>query len=263
MPDPVPTTRLCPAPDDRYTDPRSRRRDLVQMEEAGTFWLWAWPEILGWSVEITWLFSPVTGNDRWTGDLWGVDAAGELIIVETKSSITPGDPFKDFLQFERRRVDGARLPPTVEEIRMRWEARLRDERRFLKSNREALQVGSGQCIPGSGVVPYSCKRLVTWRWRGLYLDRIAPTVSSPAYEHSAVSGLERLRGLATWSPHYFALFTVLASAPPSFSKAGKASREALRDLVSPHHVHVRAIDCTGYVSPTQVAIACSHPNMSM
>jgi hypothetical protein len=261
-PDPLSTTKLCPSPDDRYTDPRSRRPDLVQMEEAGTFWLWAWPELLGWPVEITWLFSPVTGNDRWPGDLWGIDASGELIIVETKSSATPSDPFEDFLQFERR-LDGVRLPPTVAEIRTRWEARLRDERRFLEANRDALQAGSRPRNAGAGVVPYSCKRLMTWRWRDLYLERIAPALASPAYEHSAKSRLERLRSRSTWSPHYFALFTVFASAPPSFSASGKERYEELRALVSPAHVHLRAIRCTGPVPTTQVAIECSLPDMRM
>ena len=111
------------------------------MEESGTFWLWAWPEILGWPVEITWLFSPVTGNYPWPGDLWGVDASGELLIVETKSSVYPADPFEDFLDCEQRRVSEGAFPPTVQAIRTRWETLLHRERRFIEVNRDALRFG--------------------------------------------------------------------------------------------------------------------------
>jgi hypothetical protein len=263
VPGPLLSTKLCPAPDESHTGHRSRQPGLVHAEEAGTFWVWAWPEILGWPVEITWLFSPVTGNDRWPGDLWGIDVSGELIILETKRFRPGGDPFEDFLEFEHRLRDGVWLPPTVDEIRRHWEGLLEDERRFLKANRDALQAGSSHRIAGAGVVPYSSKRLMTWRWRGLYLERIAPTVDSPAYERSAVSSLERLRN-RSWSPHYFALFTVLAPEAPSktpFSARGRMRYEELRALVSPDHVHLRSIRCTGSVPGTQVAVECSYPDV--
>jgi len=231
------------------------------MEESGTFWLWAWPEILGWPVEITWLFSPVTGNYPWPGDLWGVDASGELLIVETKSSVYPADPFEDFLDCEQRRVSEGAFPPTVQAIRTRWEKLLHRERRFIEVNRDALRFGSASRNPGPGVLPNSCKRLVTWRWRSLFLECIAPVIASPAYEHAAVSALDRLNSRSNLFPHYFGLFTILASARPRFSAAGKQRYETLRALVSPDRVHVRAIECTGNVSPEQVAIVCSYPTL--
>jgi len=263
MPDPLLTTKLCPAPDESHTGHRSRQPGLVHAEEAGTFWVWAWPEILGWPVQIMWLFSPVTGNDRWPGDLWGIDASGELILLETKRFLRRGDPFEDFLEFEHRLREGVRLPPTVDEIRKHWEDLLEDEQRFLKANRSALQAGSSQRIAGSGIVPYSSKRLMTWRWRGLYLERIAPTVDSPEYRTLGRVRLERLRN-RSWSPHYFALFTVLAPETPSktpFSARGKMRYEELRALVSPGHVHIRSIRCTGSVAGAQVAVECSCPGV--
>jgi hypothetical protein len=161
MPDPLTTTRLSPAPDENYRDARWRRSDPVYVEEAGTFWAWAWPDLLGWPIEITWLFSPVIGNHPWPGDLWGVDASGELIIVEVKASTHPSDPLKNFLELERKRARGEWSPHTVEEIRKRWELCLRDERQFLEANRDALQSGSGKPTLWRGVVPYSSKRLIT------------------------------------------------------------------------------------------------------
>lgn len=253
-------TRLSPAPDTSYRDTRSRTSDIAQMEESGTFWLWAWPEILGWPVGITWLFSPISGNYPWPGDLWGVDAAGELLIVETKSSANPADPFEDFLKCEQRRSEG-QFPPTVQSIQTRWEKGLRDERRFIDVNRDALQFGSDRCIPGPGVLPNSCKRLVTWRWRGLYLEFIAPVIASQAYEDAAVSALNRLNNRSELCPHYFGLFTILGSARPCFSAAGKQRYEALRASVDADHVHVRTIKCTGSVSPEHVEIVCAHPSL--
>lgn len=107
------------------------------------YWLWAWPEILGWPSRITWLFSPPSGRRPWQADLWGVDANGELIIVETKSTLTPRDPFRCLLSMQERLSNGD-WSPTVANFCDYWEPRLRDERQFLKTHREALQDGSGQ-----------------------------------------------------------------------------------------------------------------------
>jgi hypothetical protein len=116
VPGPLLSTKLCPAPDESHTGHRSRQPGLVHAEEAGTFWVWAWPEILGWPVEITWLFSPVTGNDRWPGDLWGIDVSGELIILETKRFRPGGDPFEDFLEYtDSAMAFGFRQPSTKSE----------------------------------------------------------------------------------------------------------------------------------------------------
>ena len=73
----------CAFPDVRYTDPSKSRTDLVYMEEAGTLWLWAFPELLRWHTGITWLFSP-PGRNRWDGDLWGIDDDGNFVLVEAK-----------------------------------------------------------------------------------------------------------------------------------------------------------------------------------
>jgi len=249
--------KRCAWPDERYVDLRIRQSGLVQLEEAGTFWLWAWPDLLGWPTGITWLFSPGTGRDRWPGDLWGIDDSGELVIVETKRSTEPADPFEDFLRLEHRRSSGEFIPPKLADIRAHWESLLRGERQFLELHREALHAGTGKLGLWPGVVPYSSKRIVVWRWRTLYLERVAPIVTSSSYESAVTAALQRWDNRSMWSPHYVGLFTVLNSAPPRFSAVGKACHDQLVAITSPAQVHARAIDCR-IVSATQVGIECWH-----
>src|SRR5947209_2049040 len=112
-------TACCPRPDLRYLDRRDPDMGLVGWEEPGTFWLWAWPELLDWATEITWLFSPVTGKYPWPGDLWGVDASGQLILVETKKTGGPRDHFEDFVLFHKIFGCG-KWEQTVNDIISRW-----------------------------------------------------------------------------------------------------------------------------------------------
>jgi len=249
------TGKQCGRPDENYIDPRIRQRDLVQLEEVGSFWLWAWPELLNWKAPIRWLFSPCTGRDRWPGDLWGVDDEGELIIVEAKRSTAASDPFNDFLYLERRRMTGEFAPPTLADIRARWEPLLQSELQFLQANYDALRSGTGRIGLAPGVVPYSAKRIIVWRWRQLYLDRIAPLIMSPSYRDLCNSALEKWAKRGSWAPNYFALFTILNSAPPRFSAVGKRNREELIQLTPASHVHARAIECS-LISETNVQIDC-------
>jgi hypothetical protein len=95
-------TKTCDPPDP-WPIRAKGKNDRLKSEEIGTFWLWAWPDLLGWPFQITWLFSPVTGKSKWPGDLWGLDDRGNLLIVETKLARNdrgPQDPFKDFIGFE-------------------------------------------------------------------------------------------------------------------------------------------------------------------
>src|SRR4051812_25154622 len=76
---------------------------FLEFEETASFWLFLWPDLLGWPRNITWLFSPVTGKTRYPGDLWGIDETGHLVVVETKlfQRATAPDPFEDFVAYER------------------------------------------------------------------------------------------------------------------------------------------------------------------
>ena len=74
--------------------------EIFGYEEGGTLWLWSGLASSGGHMKSTWLFSPVTGKRPWPGDLRrGVDAAGDLLIVEAKlAERTRGtDPFQDLL----------------------------------------------------------------------------------------------------------------------------------------------------------------------
>jgi hypothetical protein len=69
----------------------------VKFEEEAIVWLWAKPSLLPWPRPVEWLFSPITGNKEWPGDLWGVDEDGELLIIENKILKRSGhhyDPFR-------------------------------------------------------------------------------------------------------------------------------------------------------------------------
>jgi hypothetical protein len=245
----------CLRPDDRYFDPRSRRTDLVRWEEPGTLWLWAWPELLGWPTGISWLFSPPTDNRRWPGDLWGVDDAGELVIVETKRTLEPADPFQDFVRIEQRRSLGSWIPPTLDGIRAYWEPRLLEERQFLEQHYGPLLTGSSERRKWRGIVPYSVQRLAVWRWRTVYLQHIAPMIAIPAYEDLVLSRLEKWAKRTQWSPHYLALFTVVDAALPRFSRKGQTNFEELVSKSSADHVHIYSLDCN-LVSETEVSITC-------
>jgi len=69
-------------PDIYSTEPASL------FEEEGSLWLWALPKLLLWDRPVRWLFSFVSSEKR-EGDLWGLDEAGNLLIVEAKRILDP------------------------------------------------------------------------------------------------------------------------------------------------------------------------------
>ena len=196
----APKTVSCPSPwpDLAYTHPNLTGDDIVQGEEAGTLWLCAWPELLDWPRQISWLFSPVTGKYPWPGDLWGVDESGEILVVENKSAPRPSSPFEDFLALERKVATTPCASHTVEKLHAKWSDALAGERAFLESQADTLKSGRGSLTEWRGLAPNSLKRLMVWRWRELYLARIAPLVSDPCTLREPLrtsSGLGTTRGL--------------------------------------------------------------------
>src|SRR5262249_8354045 len=111
----------CPRPDLSHFDERKpwQQTVVVAWEEPGTFWLWAWPKLLWASPRITWLFSPVTGKYPWPGDLWGVNASGQLVLVETKRTGGAQDPFEDFVPFQKK-FNCGKWEHSVDDIIARW-----------------------------------------------------------------------------------------------------------------------------------------------
>ena len=46
--------------------------ELCFREEFGTFWLWAYPSLLGWPLDVRWLFLPVGCTTEFTPAICGV-----------------------------------------------------------------------------------------------------------------------------------------------------------------------------------------------
>src|SRR5438046_1174944 len=104
-------------------DPDGRQSEKLMHEEEAAVWLWylaaAWPSqpaLPGWPCSIEWIFSPVTGNKQWPGDVWGVDERGELVIVEGKMG-DRRDPFEDFVRPDFLPPGLRRREFTAEELR--------------------------------------------------------------------------------------------------------------------------------------------------
>lgn len=83
----------------RYWAPPTQRAsgDIIPSRESVVLWLWERPQLLGWERPLYWLF-----ECNW--HLWGIDAAGCLIIVA--ATIARGkslqDPFGGLVDYARR-----------------------------------------------------------------------------------------------------------------------------------------------------------------
>ena len=219
---------------------------LLRVEESGTLWLWAWPELLGWPAPITWLFSLVTGNYPFPGDLWGVDSNGELLIVETKAASIVGglDPFRDFIGYEERQKREEDLALKSCALRRRWESFLSKEEKFIGENLDKLKLGGslgGRTLKAfPGIVPYSSKRVVVWSWRSLYLKEIARVIQNQSYR-KAVSEKLAVREHANPDPHYLGVLTCCGEGNPHLSTKGQKGYECLRAKVPAARVHLFVI----------------------
>jgi hypothetical protein len=235
------TQRVSTMPDQRFTHPNlADPTSLLQTEGAGTFWIWAWPELLDWGGEIAWLFAPVFGKRVWPGDLWGVDQRVEFLLVETKR-VKKGercrDPYEDFVDFEYRQA-----VPDVDAIIKHWLPLCQSQRRFILERQPDLETGDrGEPKKWPGVVDYLLKRMMVWRWRELYLHRMAPRILSGEYETIVRRNLEERVRLGNPPPHYFALFSLFDDSHPKSSAGWQANYARLADLVGKDHIHARAV----------------------
>lgn len=213
-----------------------RRTRLPLAEEEGTIWLWALPSLLGWPRRIHWLYAPVCNEG--TGDLWGADDAGALVVVEAKRARTPVDPFGDFV------LKGL---PDARRAEKKWRAFLPEERAFITNHCDALQLGTLPRGRYRGIVPYSKGRERLQRWARLYAERIAPVVMDPSAEHATASALATHGG----DVHAVALFVTDGGERPRFSARGRTASNALRGTLGSGHVHVRAVACESLVGGTR------------
>jgi hypothetical protein len=207
--------------------------DFVLAEEPGVIWLWAKPELLGWNSKVTFLFSPVVGNKKWPGDLWGIDEDRSLIVIENKTARgQTSDPLEDFLAFE---IDKEHI---TDETRQRWERLYVKEMEFVREYRKDLETGTIKTKKAPGITPYSSKRRQTWRWRRLYLERIVPRIESPEYKRR----VKELLSEKVNSVHFVGLFTVILCGRPKLSKKGVESYLRLKLKATAANVHLRAVE---------------------
>ena len=252
---------FCAPPDKRIAIPSHvSSQALVSAEETGSLWLWAWPELLGWPEEVTWLFSPVTGKRPWPGDLWGLDAAGNLLIVETKLAKAQRgmDPFEDFVGFEKPspswKGNSVFDSSTLFD---RWNPLLQQEKRFIREQTTHLRQGIWDRKHFSGIVPYSYKRVEVWRWREIYLSKIAPKVENGRYEEAVSRGMTKRKEKGNPKPHYIGFFTVCPNGEPRLSARGKVNHAELCKISTPERVHLLAAEAI-QTKPTEVKIHSWH-----
>lgn len=225
-------------------------------EGAATLWLWAWPSLLDWPLSVLWLFSPVKGNTKWPGDLWGVDSAGDLLIVEAKvcePRRRTCDPFEDFVGKDKgeRVLDPGFETIQAASLRQRW-LRLRgDEARFIAAHLHDLQHQKplDGCYPG--VVNYGRHRAYVQRWRQLYIQQIKPQLVGSDYPHRIDKWLCTRDQKGNPLPHVIGLGVLVNGARLALSAKGREHRKALIDRLGADHVHLISIEATrlssGYI----------------
>lgn len=217
---------------------------LAQYEENVTLWLWAYPELLGWPRDIKWLFSPVTGNTRYPGDLWGIDSRGTLIIVETKLAKNGRlqDPLIDFVGFETRQKNSKTSTLSTISLEKRWARLFQCEQVYLKSFLSDMRKGRIQTRTASGVVPYSSKRVVIAQWPYLYSQKIARHfIAGSAYRESIKKYLSRRAEAADPSQHFFGVIGTVFGMDVRLSRKGQENYSKLCREIGSHRVHLIAI----------------------
>jgi hypothetical protein len=229
----------------------------IPSEEAASLWMWAWPRLLGWHSNVTWLFSPVSDRHRYPGDLWGVDARGDLIIVETKFHRVAAkeDPFEDFVGF----VTGEIMPSVISahSLRARWHTLLNAELRYAQAHHRVVDQSH---LSGTwpGVLPYSRHRKAIMQFPDLYTSVVLPRLKTGAYARAAERAL-RLRAKRDGRPIFIGLVAVEAPLPV-LSRAATRSMTSLIDLIGPERVYVRGLSCR--VTPSHLQIECWTPTDS-
>jgi hypothetical protein len=170
-------------------------------ELQGTFWVFAWPELIPWKHKIVPLLSPCGGKGWKVGDLWAVDEEGQLLIIENKRVRNRESPFK---KFEQHGI------PAVDELRSDWLTSLEQEMIF----RQLYADGLGPEMPprsahgiGRGVLDTSRGRIECRRYRHVYCQRLAPDFDSGVYKQRAELYLSRYAAQQE-PPHYFGLYTL-------------------------------------------------------
>lgn len=197
----------------------------VISEEEAVVWLWARPSLLPWPRPVEWLFSPVTGNTRWPGDLWGVDAAGNLLIIENKKGFSY-DPFEDFIPYHRPK----RSEWSAGDLLTKWKRHHKAEIAFRDT---FIERGKDT----DGILPRSVHRAHIRRWPDMarIIDR---HVRASSYRNRVKTFLTRREKCGTPPPHYCGLLVAVNDSTPRLSARGRRSLESLRRQVFSERVHL-------------------------
>ena len=223
-------------------------------EESATFWLWAYPSLLGWDREIAWLFSPVTGNTTYPGDLWGIDSDGRILAIETKMGKRK-DPFIDFLDYEKAGEKENYINPST--LIERWQDLYAQEKSFWAENKSDIQNNTLSPKTASGILPYSSKRYATIEWGYLYTDVIAPSLfENDDYKDKVKEFIERREKIAEKNIYYFGLTLVNETKDMVFSVKGENHAKELVSIVGKEQVITKWITATNIVEEEVGLIRC-------
>ena len=202
----------------------------IAHEEEALCWLWAFPELLEWENSILWLYTPVVGNKKWPGDLWGIDNKGNLIIVECKQRRRSDDPFVDFVNYHKDNRD--------ELSSEHWKNKFISHLESELSHRDITETRPRNRT--DGLVPRSNKRTHIKRWPEL-AEIIKKNIRSNKYKADALRYLETRRINKNPRPFYGALMVLNKEGQKSLSDKMKRSKNTLEEIVGRNNVFVITI----------------------
>jgi len=201
-------------------------------EEESIVWLWAFPDLFPWPYRVEWLFSPVVGNKRWPGDLWGLDNKGNLLIIEAKNCKTKlkSNPFEDFVDLlisHNSYVEEF----TSENLRHKWERLLIKELSFPN--------GYDQRPKGKteGILPRSNNRKHIRIWKDI-AKKIDKRTRNDSYEFTVDRFLEKRKYRNNPVPHFFGLLVRDESMCFGLNEKGLQSKQKLCNIVKESNVHL-------------------------
>jgi|GEM_PF-2401664 len=201
-------------------------------EEDALCWLWAFPFVFPWSKPIAWLYTPVVGNYRWPGDLWGIDADGELLVIEAKQCNRRDDPFADFVCYHRN----DRVELSAIHWQWKWRRHFSAELSYPDGQTERPQGKT------NGILPRSNRRSHLRSWPALSRC-IDQQIRSPQYSATVENYLRNRIRLHDPTPYYIALMIESEYGQPILTEVAIASARSLELLVGPLHVGVVTIHC--------------------
>lgn len=199
--------------------------DLIPTSRSAACWLCVWPKLLGWKRRVHWLRASDAAKK--SQSLWGIDSAGNLIIVEirTHRGETLQDPFAS-LTPHLKTYDEQR-PWSAKELRATWYESLKSTPRVIdvtSTNKKDVEEAFVKRQAAKNPPPILVV-LVSARWEFRLSDEglknlllVEKLAGSARVALRAISGRFGLRGIRIncWSPR------------PSASRTRRKWRRRLR-----------------------------------